>query len=280
MLEFLSNRVVITIAFFLLAYGLKVAVANHLKKRALKKDIDNRYLINNTKNVINLSLIVVVIAIWTPEIQSFALSVAAFIVAIVLATKEIIQCFIGFIYLSSTNLFRVGDWVKFGDTVGEVTASDWAKVTLLEVDMNTYEYTGRTVFVPNNQLMTQIVRNMNYMRRYVSHSFSVVTDVLDINPLECQKTLLSKAKLYCEEFSDVAERYNSLIEKRLDVKISGPEPSVKLSTSDLGKYKLTVNYFCPTHVAKTLEERLTADFFEKLFELKSELPVKEQAEPV
>lgn len=266
MSELLSNRIFITVLLVGLASLLKIVTAKVLKKRALKTDSDNRYLVNNLKNLINLVLIVAVFALWTPEIQSFAISIAAFVVAIVLATKEIIQCFIGFIYLSSTNPYRVGDWIQVGDVVGEVSETDWAKVTLLEVDVAGYGYTGRSVFIPNNQLMTQSIRNMNYMRRYVNHSFSLVTDAPCFDPKDCKKVLLNNARIYCDEFKDVAQRYNALIEKRLDIKISGPEPSIKLSTTELGKFKMTFSFFCPTHTAKELEQKLTSDFFEKLLE--------------
>lgn len=266
MQEFISNRVFLTVCFVTLAWATKLLIGKYIKQRAVKTDTDRRYLINNIKNLINLLLIVAVFALWTPEIQSFAISIAAFVVAIVLATKEIIQCFIGFIYLSSTNPYRVGDWIQVGDVTGEVSETDWAKVTLLEVDMSSYSYTGRTVFIPNNQLMTQSIKNLNYMRRYVNHSFTLTTDVKSFNPFLVKEYLIQQTQYYCDEFKDVAERYNSLIEKRLEIKISGPKPSIKITTSELGKAKVSFSFFCPTEKAKDIEQQLVCDFFAKVHE--------------
>lgn len=264
MQEFLSNRLFLTISLIVLAVVIKVFLSKYLKKQAGKEGLDKRYVINTTKNLLNFLLIVSLFLVWIPEIQDFAISIAAFTVAIVLATKEVIQCFIGFIYLTSTRPFRVGDWIQVGELTGEVAETDWAKVTLLEVDMSGYSYTGKSVFIPNNQLMTQAIRNLNYMRRYVNHSFSLTTDIKGFNPFEIKANLLSQAHKYCDEFKEVAERYNSLIEKRLDIKILGPKPEIKIATSDLGKTRIYFSYFCPTEIAKDIEQRLVHDYFNLL----------------
>lgn len=230
-----------------------------IKAKSSKQGSDRRYLINNTKNVINVLLIISLFALWGDELQQFALSIAAFIVAIVLATKEIIQCVVGFIYISSTNPFRVGDWIQTKDFTGEVTATDWAKVTLLELDPHDHRYTGRSVYVPNSQMLTLPIINLNYMRRYVNHSFSIVREDGGFNPFLIKRQLIEKAERYCADFTDVASRYNSLIETRLDIKMSGPQPSVTVGTTEIGKIKITISVFCPTKQAHKIEQLLVED---------------------
>lgn len=261
-MEFNPNlKLMVTIGLIILASILKVVVSNFLKKKYRKKGVDKRYLVNNIRNAINLILLVFLMLLWSNELQRFALSIAAFVVAIVIATKEIIQCFIGFIYLSTSAPFRIGDWIEVNETCGEVSAVDWAKVTLLEVDTKNYAYTGKTIYLPNSLLMLQSIRNMNFMRRYVNHSFTIVREDKGIMPIDLIHSLKQKADDYCSGFKDVAERYNALIENRLDVKIAGPEPSVKVSTTDLGKIKISFSIFCPTEDAIDIEQKLTSDFF-------------------
>ena len=261
----LESRLLITLLMILAVWVIKVVIINTLKQKIINQDhdIDKRYIINNAKNTINLLLIMGVFYLWVPEIQQFALSIAAFIVAIVLATKEIIQCFIGFLYLSSTNPYRVGDWIQVGNFFGEVSETDWAKVTLLEVDINSYSYTGRSVFIPNNQFMTQPIKNLNFMKRYVNHNFTLVIEAknYNFNPYVMKAPLIKKAEEYCQGFYDVAERYNALIEKRLGIKIEGPAPSLDISTTELGKFKLAFSLFCPTDQATNIEQKLSEDFF-------------------
>lgn len=240
---------------------LKITISSILRKKYKQKGLDKRYLVNNIKNILNLFSIIILLFLWGSELQRFALSIAAFVVAIVLATKEIIQCFIGFIYLSTSAPFRIGDWIQINDTCGEVSEIDWAKVSLLEVDIHTYAYTGKTIYLPNSMLMLQSIKNLNFMRRYVNHAFEIIRLDNGVVPIDLVTTLEQKASEYCRDFQDVAERYNALIENRLDVKIAGPAPSVKVSTTDIGNIKVSFSIFCPTEDAIDIEQKLTTDFF-------------------
>ena len=80
--------------------------------------------------------------------------------------------------------------------------------------------------VPNSVLLLNTVQNLNYMRRYVTHTFSISRHSDDVNLFTIKEQILDKIRQYSEHFHEVAIRYNSLIEKRLDIKISGPEPRV------------------------------------------------------
>ena len=98
------------------------------------------------------------------------------------------------------------------------------------------------------------------MRRYVSHSFALVREADAINVYRAKAFILEKAMVYCEPFKAVAERYSHLIEKRLGVSLVGPEASVRITTTELGKNQFTVSIFCPTQEAVSIEQKLTEDF--------------------
>lgn len=257
----LSNKWLLSAALILIVIPIKVVISRIIRRRYKRKGVDKRYVVNHLKNIINLLVLIALMMLWAAELQRFAFSIAAFVVAIVIATKEIIQCIIGFIYLSSSPTFRIGDWIQINDYTGEVTETDWAKVTLLEVNISNYSYTGRSIFLPNAQLMQQPIKNLNYMKRYVNHCFSLVCDDASHLPSDIQEKLLANAVEYCAGFNDVAERYSSLIENRLEITIPGPEPSVKLSTTDIGKVSISFTLFCPTQEATKIEQKLTKDFF-------------------
>lgn len=259
--DFLTSHAIQTLIVIAVAMMMKIAVIRFLKKKQQKESTDKRIYINNFKNLINLFMVIALFYVWHGELKEFAISIAAFVVAIVLATRELIQCFIGFVYLSGTTTFRIGDWIQVGPYTGEVTATDWAKITLLEVEPESYSYTGRTVFIPNSQLMIQPIKNLNFMRRYINHSFAIVKQDHKVNPYPIVAILKQKAVDYCQEFHDVAERYNQLIENRLGVKLPGPAPSVEISTTEIGHVKVMITVFCPTDLALNLQQKLTEDFF-------------------
>lgn len=257
--DIFENKLVLTFSITFLALAVKYLLVKLVRKQAKSKGEDRRYLVNNVKNFLNFVLIVSLFSLWAVEMQKFAFSIAAFSVAIVLATREFIQCIIGFFYLVSTRPFRIGDWIEVDQFVGEVSATDWIKSTLLEVDIKTYEYTGKSLFIPNNKLMTSPIKNLNFLKRYATHHFSIVRDQ-SVNPYGIIQKVIKNAKAYCADFHDVAVRYNQMIERRLDVKIAGPEPKVKISTSELGDTVVEITIFCPTERAIEIQQAITKDF--------------------
>lgn len=258
-----------------LVWVIGIVLIRRYLKRALrtneKLDVDRkRRRLNTVDNVFNLVMFVGLVLIWATELQNIAISIAAFMVALVIATKEFISCIVGAFYKASTRPYQVGDWVRIGQFEGEVTDSDWLSTTLFEVDFKggSYAYTGRTTIVPNSVLLTNSVQNLNYMRRYVEHSFSISRLTDDVNLFEIKEPILAKIREYSEHFHEVAIRYNSLIEKRLDIKIAGPEPTVRVQTTIEGYNVFTVSLFCPTHEAAEIEQKVTEDFMRIWFEKK------------
>lgn len=262
---FINNKLVITSIFIIIIIIVKYSIVKIIKRKSKE---DKRTQINMVNNIFTILMISTIFNIWAEEIQKFAFSIAAFIVAIVLATREFIQCFIGFIYLLSSRPFRIGDWVQVGNYCGEVHSTDWAKLTLLEVDKDDYQYTGKTLYLPNSQLITSVIKNLNFLKRYAMHHFTIVRDD-SVNPFEFLDKLNEKARLYCDDFNDVAIRYNQLIESRLDISISGPEPHIQVATSDIGDTQVFFTIFCPTEKAMEIEQKLTSDFMKLWFEQKA-----------
>lgn len=252
-----------------------IVLIRHFSKRALRANTKlesdrKRRRLNTIDNLFNLILVLGLILIWATELQNIAISIAAFMVALVVATKEFISCIVGAFYKASTRPYQVGDWVRIGQFEGEVTDSDWLSTTLFEVDFKsgTYSYTGRTTIVPNSVLLISSIQNLNYMRRYVEHSFSISRLTDEVNLFEIKEPILEKIREYSEHFHEVAIRYNSLIEKRLDIKIAGPEPKVRIRTTPEGYNMFTVSLFCPTHEATEIEQKVTEDFMRIWYEKK------------
>ncbi len=263
-----GNKSILTFLLFLMIFIIKQLIVKRIKKKFKEAKEKKKLKINMVNNIFTLLMIVTIFNIWSEEIQKFAFSIAAFIVAIVLATREFIQCFIGFIYLISSRPFRIGDWIQVGTNVGEVHSIDWAKLTLLEVDKDNYHYTGKTLFLPNSQLITSPIKNLNFLKRYAMHHFTIVRDN-SVNPFDFIDILYHKANLYCEDFKDVAIRYNQLIENRLDINITGPDPHIQVATSELGDTQVFFTIFCPTEQAMEIEQKLTADFMKLWFKHKT-----------
>ncbi len=277
MIEFAAEYKLLTSAVIVVLFlSLQRITLWMIRYRSKRKGEDRRHTLNLLEQISNGFLFILLIMVWGSEIQSLAISIAAFMVAIVIAMREFIQCFLGFIYYLGAKPFRVGDWVQMNQAVGEVVEMDWAKTALLEVDPETYSYTGKHVYVPNSQLVTQSVRNLNFLRRYNLHTFSITCEP-QVNPYSLLPAFIARAKAHCEFYRDVAERYKGLIERHLDVEFIHIDPTIGVETNEMAHIVITVELFCPTAEAHDLQQKISADWMNLWHRALGEL--KEGREP-
>ncbi|RLV58009.1 mechanosensitive ion channel family protein [Parashewanella curva] len=257
-----QSKVLLSIAYVAIIICLRWLIVFILKRKPTNEDHFPKRLINSANKIATFTITLGIILIWLSELRFLALSVAAFVVALVMATREYIQCLLGAVYIATTRAFSIGDWIKVGDHYGEVVRSDWLSTALLEIEVSnkSYEYTGETLILPNNKFLISSVTNLNFIKRYVAHSFIITREPESVNFVQLKEAILLKANEYCLPFKDVAERYNNLLQHRLGISIFGPEASVRLSTSELGKNQITITIFCPTHEALNIEQKLIDDF--------------------
>ena len=262
--KLLTSLVLLIVLLFL-----KKGVLRLIRRIRSHRGEDRRNQINILEQLGNAFIIIVLMVVWSSEIQTLAISIAAFMVAIVLATREFIQCFMGFIYYLGARPFRVGDWIQMNNIIGEVVEMDWAKTALLEVDPESFNYTGKHVYVPNSQLVTQTVRNLNFMRRYRLHSFEIVNEP-SVNAYSLLPAFHARAQAHCEYFRDVAERYKGLIERHLEQEFIRIDPEVEIKTNELAKVVVKVSLFCPTAEAHELEHKMCSDWLSLWFKAQKE----------
>jgi small-conductance mechanosensitive channel len=224
---------------------------------------------SRTKNSAFLVILIAVFLFWKAEINEFALSVTAIAVAIVLASKEIILCFTGSIQRASSRSFVIGDWIEVGPLCGEVIEHNLMATVIQELDISRgfYHYTGKTATLPNSMFFSFPVKNLNFMKRYVYHSFDIVVPRF-INLHHMMPTLKEKIDHHCEGFIEVAKRYNSVVERHAGVDLPGPEPLIRFDSGPIGEVVVYFMLFCPTERAGELEQLIRADFmleYEKLY---------------
>ncbi|CAM3647858.1 Mechanosensitive ion channel [Vibrio aerogenes CECT 7868] len=257
---FIPPKVLITLALFFGIWVIRFLWLSALKRTSRRFEEKQKNWISVVKNLSNLALLIGIAVIWLSELQNFAISVAAFTVAIVLATKEVLQCFLGFFTWFMNRPFRVGDWIQINDQYGEVADIDWIKFRMLEVDFeNGYTYTGRSITVMNSVLLTQHVISLNFMRRYVMHKFSIYRDD-SVNLFELREPIADVINELILPFQEVASRYSSLISKRLEIEATSIEPFIDIHTTDQTHQVISVTIFCPTEEAHELEQKITERF--------------------
>ena len=268
--DFLINHKLLFTALIMLLVVLlrRLILARIRGDDAFLSDKQRKWM-SRTKNSSFAMFLLLMFMLWQSEISEFALSVTAIAVAIVVASKEIILCFTGSIQRASSRSFRVGDWIEVGKLCGEVIDHNMMATVIQEIDLHhgQYHYTGKTATLPNSMFFTYPVKNLNFMKRYVYHNFSIVVkDFVNLYPM------LEKVEHKIEEhfhyFADVARRYNAMIEKHAGVDLPGAEPHIHISSAATGEQIVHIMIFCPTDKANELEHTIRQDFmheYEKAF---------------
>ncbi|ADN75894.1 MscS Mechanosensitive ion channel [Ferrimonas balearica DSM 9799] len=259
----LENKLLLSalLVFFILL--IRRLVLSRIRGDAMFLSEDQRKWISLTKNGAFSILVLSIFLVWKSEISEFALSVTAIAVAVVVASKEIILCFTGSIQRASSRSFRIGDWIEVGKISGEVIEHNLMATVIQEIDLyhGQYHFTGKTITLPNSMFFTYPVKNLNFMKRYVYHSFSIIVPGFN-NLYPLLPDLIQKIEHHCEEFIDVARRYNGVIEKHAGVDLPGPDPHIHINSGATGEQIVHVMLFCPTEQATHLEQQIRSDFMD------------------
>ncbi|WNC67872.1 mechanosensitive ion channel family protein [Thalassotalea nanhaiensis] len=263
----ITNKIFLSICVVIGMQFISHQIVNFIRRGNDFLNERHRTWISRTKNLTVMIIAIMLLSLWWVELETFALSIAAVAVAIVIASKELILCLSGSILRATSNAFVIGDWIRAGDNYGEVIEHNILSTVVQEIDFanNNYNYTGKTVTIPNSQFLTETVKNMNFMKRYVYHTFSITTDA-SINVFAAREHIFSKMNEYTQDFLEVGRRYNNVIEKHLGVDLPGEEPYIRITTTDLGNFKFTIILFCPTEQAVSLEQRITQDYMDFRFQ--------------
>lgn len=257
---FTINDVVSTALLVEILLGLRLWLKKSVERREDIPAVLKRQTQANIRIAFILLLIAGVALIWAPQLRTLALSLTAILVAIVLATKELILCLTGTVLKRSSDTFSIGSWVRIGDYYGEVIDQGLMTTRLQEISQDDYHYTGRTVTLPNSIFLTTPVSNLHIWRQFAYHSFSVFVE--KGAGLKAARTrLLNTAEKAVEPFRPEAEKLARSVKRRADIELREIAPKVRIKPVDEKKLELKVTIFCPNRETIRLEQEILEKFF-------------------
>lgn len=200
----------------------------------------------NVRNVLFLIAVVGLLMIWAPQLRTFALSLTAVAVAIVVATKELILCLSGSAFRTATRAYSIGDIVEIGANRGEVADINLLSTRLLEMDRRegSIRLLGQSAVVPHSLLFTQPARIIAREGARTRHGFSLVFET-NAYLFSNLGAIRESAFTAWQEAGGTADRDNK------------GELRVDISTTDLGRVRLGFEFETLPENAARLETAIT-----------------------
>lgn len=249
------REIIVSLVLVALLVLIQTLVFLNIRKQEQFISINKRRLLSSVKNGVLLFIIIGLVLIWAPTLRTFVFSLAAFTVAIVIATKELILCLSGGVLRILSGPFRVGNWININGIHGQVLEQNFLTTKVQEVHSNdrSYEFTGRTITIPNSLFLAHPVKNENFFNQFVYHSFSITMET-DCDYHAIEEIILKTLNEHMEDYKERAQRYNKVIEDKAGLDMQDIEPQVVLETTAEARIRMNVTAFMPTNQAMQIEQ--------------------------
>lgn len=253
-------RILVTLLAVALILVLRNVTVRAILRNAPKAEVRRRWIVN-VRNATLFSVVVVVLAIWSGQLAPYATALLAFAVAVVIATKEIIHCFLGSFIRTIANTYSVGDRIEIGSHRGDVVDITPLTTTLLEVGPGKASHlrTGRTVVVPNSKLTDGYVVNESAMKHYVVHYLTVSVGRKD-DWRRAEAILQRAAENECAAFLEQARESMAKLEREHGLAGLPLKPRVFVELPDAGKINLMVRVPSRVGAQSRLEQAILRRF--------------------
>lgn len=225
-----------------------------LRRQSVPPEILRRWIIN-TRNLAIGVLLFGVVLIWGPELRAFALSLAAFAVAAVIAAKELILNLIGGVYRAGSSTFAVGERIEVSGVRGDIIDKSLLSTTVLEVGPGhtSHRYTGRAVVLPNAVLLTTPIYSETYTEQFGFHEFTVPLS-LEEDWAAAEQALLHASKQECASFIDKARENMELLRRAHGLPSVTVDPQVTLQLTEPRRINLVVRVPVPVRHGGAVEQ--------------------------
>lgn len=234
------------------------------KNHALSMEAKRRWVVT-TRNSLVFAFFIGLVTIWAHELQAFTVSLVALAVALVLATKELILCWIGAALRVGGKVYTVGDRVQIAGQRGVVLDHDIFTTKLLEIGpgQSAHLYTGRVIAFPNSLLFSNPLVKENPGLDYGLYTL-VVPFKTDDDWRRAEHLLLASARAECEPYLEEAARQMKMLEQTNLLEVPSPEPRVTIQLTEPGKMQFVLRFPAPHRGRSRVEQAILRRFLTEL----------------
>lgn len=181
-----------------------IAISRFIKSRSAKlvKNIDIRYRI---RKVITLSTYLVIILsisiVYSDKLSGLTVALGVAGAGIAFALQEVIASVAGWLAISFSSFYKVGDRVELGGSVGDVVDIGILRTTLMEcrVWVQGDQYTGRLVRIANSFVFKDSVINF-------SGDFSFLWDEIKL-PIRYGSDIVMARDIFNKASKEITSKY-------------------------------------------------------------------------
>ncbi len=260
--SFLSNRITLTFFIISILCGLRQYLATYIRRSRRDWTSQQRLKwINSTRFFVFISIVVIIIFLWSEAIQGLALSIFAIAFSMVFSVKELCSSLNGTIIRFRGKLFEIGDRIEVGEIRGDVLETTLLTTTVEEVGRNgaKYSYTGRKITFANSLFLTHHVINESFLENYfmihlnipVPHaeSWTRAIAILERVSVEVIKPHMILAKRRFRQLS-----------RRKGLQLPSFQPVISTSISSNSEIILSLSLPAPINVVSDIEQEVLQRF--------------------
>ena len=245
--------------------ALGCVVASRFSQRFLNRNVpgyssdEKREKLVWFKNVLWVLGVFAILGIWGTKIAGFALSLAALAGAILLVSKELLMCLLGYVLLTLSRPFRIGDYIEIGGNTGRVIDINAFSTTLAETG-GVHQLTGKTLSFPNSLVLSTAVRNVSATGYFMVNLYRLVVPV-DMDIERAEICALNAAEDATAEWRTQADAHLRRIEDSVFIDLPSSRPKVLWESGDHRSNFLTIRFACPIEARVVTEQHIFRKFW-------------------
>ena len=206
------------------------------------------------RNVIWFMIFTIVVSVWASTIAGFALSLAAVAGAMLIVSKELLMCVLGYLYITLVRPFKVGDLIEINQLNGRVIDIDMFATTLAELGY-AGQLTGKVAEFPNGMLLTTPLKNTSPTGDYVLHLFRMpLPEGAEHDLDQVETAALAAADEATRTWQAEAEAHFRRISNESFIAFPSARSKVLWDFSDPQQLLLVVRIACPAQQRLKVEQ--------------------------
>lgn len=211
------------------------------------------------KNLVRMGVLFMLLSVWASQITGAFLSVVAIAGAMIITGKEVVLSLLGYINISLSKPFRIGDYIEIGTQNGRVIDIDLLSTKLFEIGMSG-KYTGRRLAVPNASVFTHTIKHLSMLGKFSLYTIDIILP-FKVDTVLAEKTALQVAQTVSSSWLEEAGQHFNRIEVSEFVELPGAQPEVFWQAHSEFAHKMIIRLACPLEKRGDAEQAIYRGFW-------------------